>query len=278
VIVWDIDSARALATLGTHEDLSSALAFSPEGAILATVGGNSSVVLWETRRWTKIAVLVGHTDGVSSVAFSPDGATLASAGPNDNEVFLWDVQDAVRAGANCATAGECAGFAKLTGHESGVLTVAFSPDGKTLASGSFDKSVIVWDLHGRRELRTLRGHKNDVNAVEFADDGRILVSASSGGDILLWDVTTAKPLADPFHGHVGSVQDVAVSPDGTAVASAGRDGTIRLWAPLPLGHDVGVVRAHLCGVVRRNLSVLESSQFLPGVPQVRTCGLITLRG
>ncbi|MBA2641848.1 MAG: PD40 domain-containing protein [Actinobacteria bacterium] len=262
VIVWDVDGRRRLATLRTRVgevgDDGSALAFSPDGTTLASSGEQSSILLWDTRRWSRVAKLRGHSEGIHGLAFSPDGTLLASVGWGDSNVFLWDVASRQKTGS-------------LVGHQDGILAVSFAPDGRTLASGSFDKTAIVWDVEGRSQRAVLRAHNNNVNAVEFTNHGRFLVTAGEGGDIVLWDVATARPLAEPLRGHQGPVYDVTVSPDGTSVVSAGGDATVRLWAPLPLGTDIDVVRARLCGLVGRRLTELEWRQFLPGRQEEAVC-------
>ena len=151
------------------------------------------------------APVPGHTDGVLGVAFSPDGKTLASAS-RDTTIKLWDVQTGKgRATLKGHTAGFAGGIqsgwqdpglgkrgqtiklwdvatgkeqATLNGNTGTVASVAFSPDGKTLASGSIDKTIKLWDVATGKELATLKGHTDVVWSVAFSPDGKTLASGS----------------------------------------------------------------------------------------------------
>jgi WD40 repeat protein len=116
----------------------------------------------------------------------------------------------------------------LTGHSHWVLSVAFSPDGQTLASGSHDKTIKLWDVKTGKLRYTLRGHSGSVRSVAFSPDGQTLASGSGDKTIKLWDVKTGK-LRDTLSGHSGSVVSVAFSPDGQTLASGSYDKTIKLW-------------------------------------------------
>jgi WD40 repeat protein len=134
----------------------------------------------------------------------------------------------------------------LKGHSSYVLSVAFSPDGKRLVSGSWDKTVKLWDTATGTELLTLKGHSRGVCSVAFSPDGKRLASGSDNGFIKLWDAAGGKELLT-LKGHSGRVHSVAFSPDGKRLASGGWDKTIKLW-DTTTGTELLTLKGHSKGV------------------------------
>jgi len=116
----------------------------------------------------------------------------------------------------------------LTGHSGSIRAVAISPDGKTVASGSADKIISIWNLDSGKLIQTLTGHANWVRSVAISPDGQTLVSCSADKTIKIWNLSSGK-LIQTLTGHGNGVSSVAISPDGKTIISGSDDGKLKLW-------------------------------------------------
>lgn len=214
-----------------HENLTTAVAFSPNGQTIASAGDvavtgatdqkANAILLWDVESVSQRFALAGHSGQVNALSFSPDGALLASAS-EDNSVRLWNPAD----GSAVAT---------LSGHTAAVNALAFSPDGTTLASADSSGMILLWDVAQRSQTGTLQMDAAPVGfpiyALAFNNDGTVLASAGDENDgtsyiIRLWDVAGEQTLAQ-VAGHSDVVRDLAFSADGTLLVSTGDDKSIR---------------------------------------------------
>jgi RNA polymerase sigma factor (sigma-70 family) len=210
--------AAAVARLGTtrlhHGFITYAVAFSPDGKVIASGGGGRGLVLWDAATGKELRVLV-PTEHVLGLAFSPDGKRIAAA-YRVKAIHVWDV----------ATGRE---VAQLPGNDQGVpLVFAFSPDGKTLAAGGHDAKVRLIDLATRQQVRALEGHEKSVWGLAFSPDGKTLASGGLDGRVCLWDPATGEQKGR-LSGHTAGVLRVAFTPDGKTLVSAGEGEGVRLW-------------------------------------------------
>jgi WD40 repeat protein len=212
--LWRICRDQSFFTLSNEQDSVDSVATSPNGKWLALAGGRPSLVLWDVPSRQVVARLPTGS-GCRSVAFSADGALLAAAG-QDAAIRIWEA----------ASQRE---LFLLRGHAHPVEQVAFSPDGKWLASVSRpDGMVKLWDLASRTAKMTLTNLPNEWPEVAFSPDSSILAWTGGNRTIRLTEVPTGIPRAT-LSGHGGSVTYLAFSPDGKWLASASKDLEVRLW-------------------------------------------------
>ncbi|MUL38417.1 caspase family protein [Gloeocapsopsis dulcis] len=186
-----------------------AIAFSPDGKIIASASDDSTIKLWN-HDGTLVRSLLAHTSPINSISFSPDGQTFASAS-DDATIKLWNVDGTL--------------LKTLQGHRAGVTSVSFSPDGKIIASASDDSTIKLWN-HDGTLVRSLRAHTSPINSISFSPDGQTFASVSDDG-IKLWQLNGT--LIKTLQGHNGGVTSVSFSPAGM-LATASRDNTIALWS------------------------------------------------
>ena len=227
---------RALSRVAVSPDgLLSSVAVGPDGKTFTNGNVDGTLTLSDSgfhRRVSEEAGtldswdLPGQSANVQSVAFSPDGKTLASGSCAVEDETSCDGGE-IR--LRQTDSGQPLG-PPLTGHDGTVLSLAFSPDGKTLASGGSDETIILWDVDGRRPVGApLTGQTAAVQSLAFSPDHKTLASGGGDGAIVLWDVRTGSMLGEPLTGHASSVQSLAFSPDGLTLASGSRDTTVILW-------------------------------------------------
>jgi WD40 repeat protein len=232
------------------EGVGVALAFSPDGKRFAEGGApddarvatdRRAVRLWDVATLKPSVAPLEHPAPVHAVAFSPDGTTLLTGCGNHpdspltqgGEARLWD-----------AATGQPRG--DPLPHQGAVVAVAFRPDGKTVLTGSTDRTARLWDAATGRQLGPSLAHRDTVTSVAFRPDSRLVMTASRDGTSRLWDAATGKPLGPPLpHRHEDTNHTfVAFGPDEQSVLTAGRDGELTRWQveTAPVAGDVERVR------------------------------------
>ncbi|MBI4660658.1 MAG: protein kinase [Verrucomicrobia bacterium] len=213
--LWDAATGREITTL-SRELRGSAFAVAPVGEAFAygLPGGKVGVIV--TGDHPTNYFIQATKEAVMALSFSLDGQTLATgSGISDSVIKLWDVKTgAVKA--------------SLTGHQAYIHGLAFSPDGRWLASASSDQTIRLWDWQNARSVATLRGHADEVWAVAFTPDGRSLFSASKDGTIRSWS-TTMKTDAKSYLLLPVSVQQAHFLPDSRTLAILDQTGTVGVW-------------------------------------------------
>ena len=234
VRLWDVNSPQKKQTLPGHQGNVYSVVFSPDGQTLASGDGDGYVFLWDTVSWERKASIT-HTTDVQHVAFSPDNRTLAIA--NSAEVHLWDSVKGIP-------------IRQLTKRLDAPLSVAFSPDGHTLASGSRNGSVQLWNVPKQQLITALPAppllrygswgwHPWRVESVAFSPNGKVLATVGYE-QIYLWErVPQQSELQTSstvlwcqkaiLTGHTSYIYSIAFSPDGNLIASGSADRTVRLF-------------------------------------------------
>jgi WD40 repeat protein len=146
-------------------------------------------------------------------------------------------------------------------------SVAFSPDGKTLASGNLDNVVTLWDVASHQAIgQPFKGHSNYINTIAFSPDGKTIASGSDDNTVILWDVASHQPIGQPLTGHTSKVTTVAFSPDGKTLAAGSEDSTIILWSVDPQSWiDQSCQRAG------SNFTRAEWERYFPNDEYRKTC-------
>lgn len=254
VHLWDPRTGRpARASLTERMGKAFSVAFSKDGSTLAATSDVGPAWLWDTTSWQPTGPQL--EGAISAVAFSPDGKLLATGDTDLNrfdvqgDVQLWDTATH-RALEPLLPARRPGGGTYPLGHRGRVHALAFSPDGKVLASGSGFGEIQLWDVVGRRAIgEPMTDHSGDVTSLAFSPDGERLASGATDGTVRLWDVAAHRQFSKPLTGHRVTVNEVAFSPSGL-LASGGDDSRVRLWDPDtgtqigdPLLVDGGIVHA-----------------------------------
>ncbi|MXY99575.1 T9SS type A sorting domain-containing protein, partial [Candidatus Poribacteria bacterium] len=218
------------------------IAFPAEsGSRLVTGDFNAYIIVWDANTGIRLRTMwnganrdgTGENRDVHDLAFSPNGELVASAGEdtwNDYTIRLWEV-----------STGQMIWQRRADSVQSN--TVAFSPDGKVLASGGYGNEIDLWEVSTGNSIRTLIGHTGlTLYDVAFSPDGQHIASASGDNTVKIWEAATGRH-RHTLIGHTDAVYSIAFTPDSTMLASASKDTTIRLW-DVNLGRHIRTFTGH----------------------------------
>lgn len=184
VSLWDVTTGRRKGALRSHAEDANVVVYSLDGKTIATGSVDKTIKLWDAETGKNIVTIMGNNDWVADLAFSPDGKLIASCCKNslskistDDHMMikLWDTVTGKQ-------------IAVLVGHEDAVTSIAFSTNGKYLASGSRDRTIKLWDMSTRKVTNTIKAHADRVNSVAFSQDCKTLASGSADRTIKLWNI------------------------------------------------------------------------------------------
>jgi hypothetical protein len=202
--IWDAGDARPF----PPSEIAAPLAFSADGTLV--LSGGAALRLMSAGGGKLIR---SFGSAASSAAFSRDGSRIVSS--DQDKLHLWD-----------AVSGRL--IRSFEGHAGDVGSIAISPDGARILSGSDDVTLKLWETASGELLHSFEEHADTINSVAFSPDGVRILSGSDDNTLKMWDAFSWR-LLQTFEGHSGSVRSVAFSPDGARVLSGSKDNTVKLW-------------------------------------------------
>lgn len=234
VHLWDVMTGRTVLVYRGHSNIVTTLAWSPNGRYIASGGYDRTIAVWDAFTGEDFGFYHGHApqNMINAVAWSPGGRFIASAS-DDRTVHIWPVEH-IRGIVFKQKRSFKKSIFVYSGHTEWVKAVAWSPNGKRIASGSWDNTVHLWDPTNGRFFYIHSAHSSWLNAVAWSPNSARLATASNDGTVHVFDANTGRELFTKrtfftYEGHRDDVKAVVWSPDGTRIASGGNDGIVKIW-------------------------------------------------
>lgn len=211
--VWNADSVKELYSFAASANC---LGMSPDGSRLASASGsyNDTLRIWDMDSGRELTGT--RLERLYAIAWSPDSSRLACAGSAGYAVFILDARTGQQVG-------------RLNGHGGNIDSVAWSPDGKQLASASRDWTVRIWDVAGSRQIAVIRGHAGNVKSISWSPDGTRIASAGNDGTIKVWEIKNAIQAITTLRHDAPLIPALAWNQDGIRLAAGGSQGSIMVW-------------------------------------------------
>lgn len=268
VRIWNLQG-QCLQVMEGHTNSVYSVHFSPNNQTLASGSKDTCIRIWNAIDGNCLEVLRGHTDGVRCVRYSPDGQLLAS-GSYDLSVRLWSGLPDVKVGSSHLDGQPDAkqpDVRVLHGHTNWVWSIAFSPEGDILASGSDDRTLRLWDVKDGNSINVIEGHTLDIFALAISADGQLLVSVGQDRVVRIWNLQGQS--LKILRGCTSGIRSLSLSPNDRTLASRGQDETIHLWH-LPLDDDLPPL--HPAKTFHIATMAISSLSFSPDSQTVATNG------
>jgi WD40 repeat protein len=228
IILWDIKADKNKPLPTEHNDVIRALAFTDDGKTLVSAGAESAFVVWDAEAGTKRQTVKTPYQTIAGLTISSDGKTLCTAGvetrldAESGVLRFWTLPDGKETH-------------KAIQHGTGILSVAFAPDGKSVASGGKDRVIRLFNVETGKERQKWIGHLAYVSALAFARDGSALVAGDLDQTVKVWNPAQSSG-PETIAAHGDWVQALALNRKNTLLASGSRDGTVKLWDPKTGNH------------------------------------------
>ncbi len=259
LVVWDVVDGTAILRVPA-ESWVMALAFSPDGTILASGHEDGKVRIWEVGTGKLISTIKAHPRAVSAVAFRTNDLHLATAG-EDRLIQIWEL-------------GNLRNVETFAGHSDRIPCLSWQPGSDILISAGWDTTARVWKFGHPDPLILLNSHSDQVQAIAFSSEGNYLACADSDFDIHIWNNPLGGQHQHVLHGHSDEIRALAFSADSTRLASAGADRVVHVW-DVPTGrliagpnprarHSIALVDgSNLVSTAGNSIQTWEIESMLP---------------